>query len=72
MHIHALARFGLDPAVNCASAWKNERVRALNIHHGELKVAVERGRGNRLPLHDALVERIWRPPLIQINIGAVG
>ena len=45
---------------------------ALYVHDGELEVAIERGRGNRLPLHGAFVERITCRLLIQINIGNFG
>lgn len=54
-HVDPLLGFGIDPPGENPAARKHERVRALAVEDGELKVAVEGRAGDRLP-HARLVE----------------
>jgi hypothetical protein len=41
--------FHLDPAFQSTPAWEHKRVRAVVVNDGNLKIAVERRGGDRLP-----------------------
>ena len=51
LNVDLVLGFRFDPAAEDAAAWKGERVHAIIIDHGQLKVAVERRAGYSLPLH---------------------
>lgn len=53
-HVDAFLGLGIDPTTKDASGWKRERVRAVIIDDGQLKIAVERRGGDWFPLHKKL------------------
>ena len=54
-HVQPFLGLHFHPAVEYAAAREYERVRSIIIDDGQLKVAVERRGGDRLPLHMQLI-----------------
>jgi len=55
--IEQLFGLGIDPAVEKTATWKRERMGAVVIDDGKLKVAVEWRGDDRLPFHGQIVGR---------------
>ena len=55
--VEQLFRLGVDPAVEKTATWKGERMGAVVVDDGNLKLAVEWRGGDRLPFHTQIVGR---------------
>jgi len=55
LKIDALLRFRIHPAAENAAARKYERVHAIIIDDGKLKVTIKRRGGYGLPLHNQII-----------------
>ena len=50
-HVNLPFGFRADPAAGNTAASERESVRPIPLKDGQLKLAIERGGGDRLPLH---------------------
>jgi len=57
--VDLLLGFGVDPPAGGAATGERESVRPIPIKDGELKLAIERCGGDRLPLHEKKLEGLF-------------